>query len=147
MFVILYCVIYIFHTSTCLFCVNAGSALMKQCIFYKRLYYYHWVDAFAGELLVPEVIVRTVFRHWRGLLDIFSCTFFFHLLLQSSLWIYYYYVMFVQFFMSVLYVMIFYYCRRFVRRRIYISSACFRILVVYYILYCINMSCCWIKYV
>ena len=67
-----------------------------------------------------------------------------HLLLQSSL---YYYVMFVQFFMSMLYVMMFSYCRRFVKRRIYISSACFRILVVYYILYCINMSYYWIKYV
>ena len=51
----------------------------------------------------------------------------------------YYYVMFVQFFMTVLYVMMFSYCR-FVRRRINISSACFRILVVYYILYYINMS-------
>jgi len=34
-----------------------------------------------------------------------------------------------------------------IRRQIYISSACFRILVVYYILYCINMSYYWMKYV
>ena len=42
------------------------------------------------------------------------------------------------------YVMMFSHCCRFVRRRIYISSACFRILVVYYILYWISMSYYWI---
>ena len=45
-------------------------------IWYLRFYYYHWVDTFVGELLVPEGNIRPVvsasaLRHWHDLLGIY----------------------------------------------------------------------------
>jgi len=41
---------------------------------YLRFYCYHWVDNFAGGLLIPEVIItqKSVPGHWYGSLNLFK---------------------------------------------------------------------------